>query len=180
MSGSLCIYAQENQPDTTARRPGPVLGSPKHSPKKATLLSTFIPGAGQIYNRKNWWWKVPIIYGGGGALVYGIVFYQKNYNDFRQAYKYRVETKSTTNGNARFDQFQTPTLQLIRDSYKEARDQCIISIVGLYALQILDAAVEAHFFEFNVSDDLSLGVQPVYIPYGTYAYTGLQLTLNLK
>ncbi len=59
------------------------LGPRQHSPTKATLLSMVLPGAGQVYNRKNWWWKVPIIYGGGAALVYGASFYNQNYKEFK-------------------------------------------------------------------------------------------------
>jgi hypothetical protein len=139
-----------------------------------------LPGAGQIYNKKNWWWKVPIIYGGGAALVYGVVFYQGNYADFRDAYAYRINNNVETNGNPRFDKFQNPNLQKIRDSYKDARDQCIIGLALLYTLQVIDASVEAHFFDFNVSDDLSLNVQPQFVMNGPMSYSGVQLTLKLR
>lgn len=151
----------------------------KHSPKTATLLSLALPGAGQVYNRKNWWWKVPVIYGAGAAFTYGVIYYNRNYNDFREAYKYRIENNVEQNGDARFDKFQTPTLLSIRESYRDARDQCIIGVVAVYALQIVDAAVEAHFFDFNVSEDLSLNIQPTYIP-GPQSWAGVQFNLKLK
>jgi hypothetical protein len=66
-----------------------------------------------------------------------------------------------------------------RDSYKEARDQCIIGIGLLYALQVVDAAVEAHFFDFNVGEDLSLNIQPQLGLTGQ-PYAGLQFTLTIK
>lgn len=152
----------------------------QHSPKKATLLSLAIPGAGQLYNKKNWWWKVPIIYGGGAALAYGAVFYQRNYLDYKRAYEFKLKNPDTDTGNPKFDQYQTPTLRNARDSYKDARDQCFIGLGLLYAMQVIDACVEAHFFDFNVNDNLSLNVQPQLGIYGTTAYSGVQFTLTLK
>jgi hypothetical protein len=150
----------------------------KHSPRKATLLSLAFPGAGQIYNKKNWWWKTPIIYGGGAALIYGAVFYQKQYLAFKDAYAYRVATGSDFNNNPRFDRYQTATLYALRNSYQEARDEMFIGMFLLYTLQVMDAAVEAHFFDFNISDDLSLNIQPLIVPNGPMAHTGFQLNIN--
>jgi Family of unknown function (DUF5683) len=152
----------------------------KHSPTKATVLSLVLPGAGQVYNRKNWWWKVPIIYGGGAALVYGAVFYQQNYKDYQEAYLFKVQNPTTEIGDPKFDQLQTPTLKNYRDSYKQSRDQCLVGLALLYTVQVLDACVEAHFFDFNVSEDLSLNVQPQFGFYGTSTYSGVQLTLSLR
>jgi hypothetical protein len=152
----------------------------KHSPKTATLLSLALPGAGQIYNRKNWWWKVPIIYGGGGIMLYGANFYHKNYVAFNNAYAYRIKNNVDENGDIRFDRYQTQTLGGIRSSYRQARDEMVIGLVLLYALQVVDAAVEAHFFDFNINDDLSLNIQPSIIPAGTMASAGIQLNLKLN
>ena len=55
-----------------------------HSPKTAALLSTFIPGAGQIYNGS--WWKTPIVYVGFAGIGYGLYFYQDYYKSFKTAY----------------------------------------------------------------------------------------------
>lgn len=150
------------------------------SPSTAAWLSAVMPGAGQVYNGKNWWWKVPIIYGAGIGLAYGVWFYNDNYNAFQQAYKYRIEHDVDVNGVARFDKFQTPTLKVIRDSYRQARDECALYLVLTYTLNIMDAAVEAHLLEFNVSDDLSLKVEPIFVPYDQYAYAGVQFKFNIK
>lgn len=171
-------YAQSDTSSTLMKKDNEVKPR-KHSPKTATLLSLALPGAGQVYNRKNWWWKVPVIYGAGAAFTYGVIYYNSNYNDFRDAYKYRIVNNVEQNGDPRFDKFQTPTLLSIRESYREARDQCIIGVIAVYALQIVDAAVEAHFFDFNVSDDLSLNIQPTYIP-GPQSWAGVQFNLKLK
>lgn len=161
--------------------PAAELGPRKHSPAKATILSMVLPGAGQVYNRKNWWWKVPIIYGGGAALVYGASYYNQNYKEFKNAYEFTVLNRGVPTGNPRFDQYDDPaTLRSIRNSYREARDQCLVGLGLLYVLQVVDATVEAHFFEFNVSDNLSLNIQPKMMVTGVTPYTGVQLTMRLK
>lgn len=175
MLSAQAPLADKNQGNTVTLK-----SSHKRNPSTAALLSAILPGAGQVYNRKSWWWKVPIIYAAGGGMVYGVLFYQDNYNAFREAYKYRIQTPSNTNGIARFDRFETPTLKAIRDSYREARDQCAIGLILVYTLQVMDASVEAHLLEFNVNDDLSLRVQPVIVPYDKYTYAGIQLSLTLK
>ena len=150
----------------------------KHSPKKATILSLLLPGAGQVYNQKNWWWKVPLIYGGGGSLLYGAIIYEKGYNDYREAYKIRLASPTGLNNNPVYDRFQTPTLQVIRDSYRDARDQCYVWFVLVYAVQVLDATVEAHFFDFNMNENVSLKIQPQLNVVGTDYYRGVQLTFK--
>jgi hypothetical protein len=130
----------------------------KHSPKKATLLSAFLPGAGQAYNKK--YWKMPIVYAAGGTAVYGIVFYTKQYNNFKSAYSERLITGNNT--ASYYNQFQTPTLKSYRDYYRYYRDLSYIGLGAVYILQIIDATVDAHFFDFKITDDLSLNVQPSY------------------
>lgn len=159
--------------------PADTIGPRKHSPRTATLLSLCLPGAGQVYNRKNWWWKVPVIYGGGAALIYGAVYYDNNYQDFSDAYAFKVLHPNEPVLNPRFDR-DVANLRSIRNSYRDARDQCFIGLGLLYALQIVDAAVEAHFFDFNVSEDLSLNIQPQFVMNGPINYSGVQLTLKLK
>jgi len=179
-SAIVTVPSTAPQPETPKVVANDTIGPRKHSPKKAAILSAVLPGAGQVYNRKNWWWKVPVIYGGGTALVYGIVFYQKNYADFRDAYAYRVEHDGAKQGIPRFDKFNDANLLSIRNSYRNSRDQCIIGLALLYTLQVIDASVEAHFFDFNVSEDLSLNVQPQFVTNGAMSYSGVQLTLSLK
>lgn len=130
----------------------------KHSPKKATWLSVCLPGAGQAYNKK--YWKIPVVYAAGGATVYGIVFYSKQYNNFKDAYAERIN--SGNNADSYYNQFQTPTLKSYRDYYRYYRDLSYIGLGAVYILQIVDAAVDAHFFDFKITDDLSLNVQPTY------------------
>ena len=156
---------RENKNDTIVKR---------HSPKKATYLSLVLPGAGQVYNRKNWWWKVPLMYGGGAILLNGAIMYQSDYNRFRTAYKEKITTGKSSDPYC--DRFQAPTLQVIRDWNRDLRDQCYVWLVVVYAVQVLDAAVEAHFFDFNMSENVSLNVQPMINIVGNKYSQGIQLT----
>lgn len=151
----------------------------KHSPTKAVLLSLALPGLGQCYNKK--YWKVPIIYGGFAGLTYGVIFNQKEYSRFKKAYGYRVD-----NNPATIDEFdgRVSDAELFSnvDYYRRNRDLCYIGMGLLYVMNLIDAAVDAHLYYFNVSDDLSLRVQPEFMTLGYKAqtYTGARLTFVLK
>jgi hypothetical protein len=146
----------------------------KHSPKKATLLSVFLPGAGQAYNKK--YWKMPIVYAAGGTAVYGIIFYSKQYNNFKSAYSERLTRGN--NADSYYNQFQTPTLKSYRDYYRYYRDLSFIGLGAIYILQIIDATVDAHFFDFKITDDLSLNVQPTYQFVGSTSSSQLLFTFK--
>jgi hypothetical protein len=128
----------------------------KHSPKKATILSVFIPGAGQVYNRK--YWKVPIIYAAAGASLYAALWNNKYYQNFKREYKIRLDNGISE--DEYYKQFQTPTLESYRNYYHQNRDLSYILLGACYILQIVDAAVDAHFYDFTISEDLSIHVQP--------------------
>lgn len=143
-------------------------------PRKATLLSAVIPGAGQVYNKS--YWKVPIIYAGFGGLAYAFSFNQGEYKRFGDYY--RLETDDDDNTNSVFP--GTPEqLRQKRNYYKKYRDLSVIGMFGLYALQILDAHVDAHLKGFDVSDDLSLHWSPTFIPVMNNP-VGLSSGLSLK
>ena len=142
-----------------------------HSPKKATLLSVALPGAGQIYNKK--YWKLPIIYGGLGLSVYylndnlkNIKFYKKNLIAIQD------DDPNTVNET----EFSDTALNDIIDQYKNWRDLSYIAIGAIYGLQILDANVDAHLFYFDVDEDLGLHVVPYVDAAGSNA--GIYLSMN--
>ncbi len=127
-----------------------------HSPGRAMLYS-IIPGGGQLYNRK--YWKVPVLYAGIAATVYAVDFNTNRYKKYKEA----LEKRSEDEYDILTDEYKNLTdnsLERLRDSYRNDRDLSIFIGVGIYAINILDAYVDAHFFEFDVSDDLSLQVQP--------------------
>jgi len=150
------------------------------SPRKASILSAAMPGLGQIYNRK--FWKVPIIYAALGGLSY--FFYENNseYNNFRKAHIFSV----TNGGTATVDgvSYLSSDLQSQKFYYKKFRDFSVIGIGIVYLLQIVDANVDAHLKTFDVSDDLSLNVDPwhQYCYNGTSFQTvnGISLKLTFK
>ena len=167
---SFAAFAQKN--DTLAVKK-------KHSPTKATLLSLALPGLGQCYNKK--YWKVPIIYGGFAALTYGVIFNHTEYGRFKSAYGYRVDSDSLT-----VDEFNglVSDAELISnvDYYRRNRDLCYIGIGLLYVMNLIDAAVDAHLYDFDVSDNLSMRIQPEFrdMGFNRQPYTGARVTFVLK
>lgn len=131
--------------------------SAPHSPHRATVLSMVLPGAGQVYNKKIW--KVPIVYGALAASGYF-------FNDFNQ--KVRIQNTYFTNLYA---QNKQPTVFEIeqRDNDRVSRDVAGITFVLVYVLQIVDATVDAHFFEFDI--DQKLGVSVFQSPQNALSFT---------
>jgi len=140
-----------------------------HSPRKATIYSAVLPGLGQIYNRK--YWKVPIVYGGFVTLGYFINFNNELYVKYKQAYSDIIDTDPNTNsfkdlginpalyGPAKITQF-TETLRRAKDGSRRNRDLVVIGTAVFYALNIIDASVDAHFFNFDISEDLTINWVP--------------------
>ncbi len=142
----------------------------KHIPGKATIYSAVLPGLGQIYNKR--WWKVPIIYGGFGALGYFINNYNQNYLDLRKSYHDLTDDDPTTAFYQEmypeydFSQSEISTLKTNFedkiDNSRQQRDLFIIISVGFYLLNIMDANVDAHFLDFDISEDLTFNFEPIY------------------
>ncbi|MBC7383810.1 MAG: hypothetical protein H7296_12595 [Bacteroidia bacterium] len=144
---------------------------PMADPKKATLYS-LIPGGGQIYNKK--YWKVPVIYVGFGLLTYSFIFYNEEYNRVRTAYKQKLNNEPIT--DPEFANVPEETLLRTRESYGKSRDLSIIAMAGIYVLNLVDAAVDAHLKGFDVSDKLSLKIKPSY----NYSLGNTYVALNFK
>ncbi|KAB2817553.1 DUF5683 domain-containing protein [Phaeocystidibacter marisrubri] len=128
-----------------------------HSPTKATLLS-LIPGGGQIYNDK--WWKVPIIYGGLATSGYFIYDNNQQLRFWTNIINQRLDSTQTDEYEGIYSDNQLFTIQ---NSYRRYRDLSIIITVAIYGLQILDANVDAHLYNFDVSDDISLHWEPTFV-----------------
>ena len=144
-----------------------------HSPRKATIYSAVLPGLGQVYNRK--YWKVPVIYLGFGTIVYFINWNNDNYQLFRRGYFDLIDDDHDTQGYLEIEavrrnnyDLSNPThfnnlrtaLMRQKDYFRRNRDLLFISMVGFYGLNIIDARVAAHFFNFDISDDLTLKWEP--------------------
>lgn len=162
----------------------------KHSPHKASIYSAVFPGMGQIYNKK--YWKVPILYGGIGGFAYAIHFNSKYYNRYRSAYRdFLIRDPGNTSyewvlrrSPLTLDDVHGPyadwfqrALDNKRRYYKRYRDLSYIGMAALYVLNIIDATIDAHFYDFDISDDLSFRLEPVVLqPFPDSGSTfGLQL-----
>lgn len=150
--------------DTTKTYPG----------KKPAILSAILPGLGQVYNKK--YWKIPIIYALGATTVYFTASNHDKYVFYRDAFICKNDTTCDESFLFTIDQ-----LKVLKDAYRRDRDFFIILTVAVYALNIIDASVDAHLLNFDISDDLSLSVQPgIYQNYYSGISIGLCLNLNFK
>jgi hypothetical protein len=162
--------ARSQQPDTVAA--DTVIRN--HNPRMAVLFSALVPGMGQVYNQK--YWKVPIIYGAGGAFAYFVGFNQLKYKKFRDAV-----ASGTQDEVVLIDGRYIPSenLERGRDYYRRYRDISVLGLGAIYLLNIIDAMIDANFFYYDVSDDLSMQLQPVMINMpGTTASLGFQINIG--
>ena len=127
------------------------------NPKVATLLSVILPGAGQVYNEKIW--KVPLIYGGIITTAYFVEFNNRRYQKFKDALAIVRDPSLGTNPFPNLNQDG-----IIRnvDYWRRNRDLCYLIFGVIYVLGIVDAQVDAHLSGFDVSDDLSMKIEPAY------------------
>ena len=156
--------------------------------KKATTLACICPGAGQIYNKS--YWKVPFVVGGFASLIYCIDWNNRGFQRFKKAYNLRAAYDENPEAypNGSTDEFggrySASFLKNLRDNYRRNRDLCIILTAGLYILQIVDAHVDAHLRDYDISDDLSMNVSPtvdyIYSPSAgsTMPAFGMNLSIN--
>lgn len=142
------------------------------NPKRAMWLAIVLPGAGQIYNRK--YWKLPIFYGGFVGCLYALSWNGQMYHDYSQAYVDLMDNDPNTQSYNDFlhlgttiDESNKAHYQEIfrkrKDRYRKWRDLSVFALIGVYALSVIDAYVDASLSEFDISDDLSLRVAPTII-----------------
>lgn len=165
---------ETNQKPESVKKEKPDYSSLPKNPRKATLLSAILPGAGQVYNGKAW--KVPILYGGFMTDIYFIGFNNKRYQTFREA------LFAFDDG----DQSKFPSLNrdaLVRnvDYWRQNRDMTILLLAAIYALNLVDANVDAHLSGFDISDDIAMKIEPnVGIFTASNASMGLTLKFQFK
>jgi hypothetical protein len=166
-----------------------------HSPKKASKLSAILPGLGQAYNKK--YWKIPFVYAGFATIGYFVSWNNKYFVQAKNAYTeiknwkdgpYDIEKMPTVkkleavvhydlnNSTSRNDFLNGLTRQ--QEYYRRNRDLLVISFVGFYGLNIIDASVDAHFFDFDMSDDLTLNWQPSVTKLNNQLFYGLVCSIH--
>jgi len=137
--------------------------------KRAMWLALVLPGAGQIYNRK--YWKIPIVYGGFLGCIYAMRWNDQMYHDYSQAYLDIMDDDPTTESYNQFLHLgatitdsnlskYTSLFKSRKDRYRRWRDLSFFCLVGVYALSVIDAYVDASLSEFDISDNLSMRVEP--------------------
>ena len=142
------------------------------SAHKASILSAVVPGAGQVYNKK--YWKVPIIY---ASLATSIFFIKDNQNKLT-TYQNAYITRSNGGTDDYIDIYNNSQLLTIVDYYERNRDVSYIIAGAIYLLNIVDASVDAHLFDFDISEDLSLNTTPKIIDTPIGKTTVLSLKMN--
>lgn len=152
----------------------------KHSPAKATIMSAVLPGLGQIYNKKIW--KLPIVYAAIGTTTYIFLKWQNQYQRHRKAYVDLKDGDPTTNYYnevipIRYSNDKDRYLTHFKDVYHRYRDWAILAVVIAYGLNIIDANVDAHFFDYSIDDNISLNFQPCFLENGMYSQ---KIALNLR
>lgn len=150
----------------------------RHSPKKATIYSAVLPGLGQAYNKK--YWKIPIIYGGFGTIAFITRENTIEYRRFLEAYRYVANNETYPIDNPYVDRYNQQQLLSGKNLYRRNVEVGYILGGVLYILNIIDASVDAHLFYYDVSESLTLKVEPslLYEPLANRNRAGISLTLR--
>jgi hypothetical protein len=147
-----------------------------HNPTKAAFKSAVLPGWGQLYNQK--WWKIPIVYAGLGTSTYFLVTNQNFIMDINKEIV-RQRAGMTPSYTSVFYNYNESRLFLLKNRAARNRDISAISLVLIYLLNIVDAVVDAHLYDFSVDDDLSINFTPnlysfntdkLYVPSDRYLF----------
>lgn len=165
-SGNLTVRAETALPERNDDRPAPQW---RPDPKRALWLALVFPGGGQIYNRK--YWKLPLVYGGFMGCLYAMNWNNTMYKDYSQAYLDLMDSDPATESYNQFlhlgmkitpenaERYKT-IFKKRKDKFRRWRDLSFFVMVGVYALSVVDAYVDAELSVFDISKDLSLKVEP--------------------
>lgn len=148
-----------------------------YTPRKATYLSAAIPGLGQAYN--NSYWKVPLIYALMGGAGYAGYFFNQQYEDSRAELFAEIDNDPRT---VKQSQFTEEQLRDRIDQVQRFRDMAFIGIALVYLLNVAEAHVDAHLYNFSLEDDLQashrrLEVRPLIISQTDYSGVGIRIVL---
>lgn len=151
------------------------------SPKRAAILSAMLPGSGQIYNHiycknKNYhvYWKVPVIYSTLYFASQALINKIQLEKEIRNEYTNRVDKKTYDEKWITYDNYN---LVLLQKNAAKSRNTLFFVTGGIYLIQVLEASIDAHFSHFDISQNLSLNIQPFY---SNFNFSGLTFAFNLK
>lgn len=146
-----------------------------HSPAKAAWMSTALPGLGQAYNKK--YWKIPILYAGLATTAYYIKYNNDKYQTYKRIYKDRLDTNIKVK---ELPFYTNDNIKFLKDGYRRNMEfTCIIAGL-IYVLNIVDASVDAHFYTYDVNENLAIRVQPTVLYKGYESTPSANLTLTYK
>ena len=196
---SLCCLPESGYAQDSVKVAPKVKHTFQADPMRATMLAIALPGFGQIYTRK--YWKVPFVYAGFGAVAYFIGFNSKQYNTYMKAYQDFTDNIPATQSyipliknvdpstydpvlypktyNASTASWYKEAMLRQVDYYKKYRDLSYIGIAAWYLFTILDANVDASLYNYDVSNDLDLRLDPTMLQSSTgQAVVGVSLKVN--
>ncbi len=136
----------------------------EHSPTKATIMSACLPGLGQLYNKK--YWKIPVIYAGFGLMTYFIYTNADQYLNFKCAYIESIGGNQNGSYGYLVQRYTSSELLSTREFYRRNLEVSILITALWYIVNILDATVDAHLYTFNITDNLTMKVEPAVLPSG--------------
>ncbi|MDP2176070.1 MAG: DUF5683 domain-containing protein [Bacteroidota bacterium] len=125
----------------------------KHSPHKASIYSAVLPGLGQAYNKK--YWKIPIVYVGLGASTYFMLSNRKELQERQNVLNLYFDGDDNTKVPEKYINTDIDVVKAERDFHRKNRDYGIIAIAGFYLINIVDAAIDAHFYGFDIDKPLA-------------------------
>lgn len=176
-SDSLSVKVKDTLPQTVQVKK--TWNTDPLSPARAAFYSAILPGLGQAYNKS--YWKIPIVYLAIGIPTYLYVVNDKELDRYRTAYKRRLDSLTDdefyagrADGNPRLS---TDALRRAQDTYRRNKEMAMLFAIGFYALNIIEANVDAHLKQFNVNENLSL--EP-YLYQNRYSNTYVGLTCTYK
>ncbi len=151
-----------------------------HSPRKATIRSAILPGWGQAYNKK--YWKIPIVYGALGTAAGFFIYNRREYIDARDAYRNMLDGDATNDFliKPKFRRVDPEGVRQFRISVRQYVDYSVLAFLVLWGLNVVDATVDGHLKAFEVSENLSMKINPAYIPQTKQANVALVFTFGKR
>ncbi len=150
-----------------------------HSPKRATIYSAILPGMGQVYNKQAW--KIPIIYAIGATTVYISI------DNYKKSIKFKDEYFNRLNGNTSellsdYATYSDESILSLHQAYNKNFQLGIIITGAVYLLNIVDAMVYGHLFDFEINEDLGASIRPFATPsFGCFSPSiGMSLSIRMK